>query len=107
MALTSSSVINGENLTRKYDDEGKNIGAELQKVTDLGDIYVQLSVHIQAELQNISPCKIRPTLKNRETGNMVDEGKYEIKPLLLLIQVLFLILRLYHLIDQIVSNFGF
>ena len=49
MALTSSSVINGENLRRKYqddDDEGGNIGAELQKVRDLGDIYPCISRQI-------------------------------------------------------------
>ena len=66
MALTSSSVINGENLTRKYQDDdygGGNIRDELQKVTDLGDIY--MSVYIQAKLQNISPRKIRPKRKKQ------------------------------------------
>ena len=61
MALTSSSVINGENLTRKYqddDDEGKNIGAELQKVRDLRDICLcisrdYMSVHIQAKYKSV------------------------------------------------------
>ena len=39
---------------------------------------------------------------------MVDQAdKCEIRPLLLLIQVLFLILSLHHLIDWMVSDIGF